>query len=61
MVGSPVAGAVFDATQNYDISFFMAGGFLIVSSFISFAAQILQRSRNKKKDTKKLIVNSPSQ
>ena len=45
MVGPPVAGAVFDATQSYDSSFFMAGGFLICASLISFAAQILQRRK----------------
>ena len=51
MVGPPVAGAVYDATQSYDISFYMAGGFLILASLISFAAQILQK---KKKVSEKL-------
>ena len=45
MVGPPVAGAVYDATQSYDISFYMAGGFLILASLISFAAQILQKKK----------------
>ena len=51
MVWPPVAGAVYDATQSYDISFYMAGGFLILASLISFAAQILQK---KKKVSEKL-------
>ena len=51
MVGPPVAGAVYDATQSYDISFYMAGGFLILASLISFAAQTLQK---KKKVSEKL-------
>ena len=45
MVGPPVAGAVYDATKSYDISFYMAGGFLILASLISFAAQILQKKK----------------
>ena len=45
MVGPPVAGAVYDATNSYDISFYMAGGFLILASLISFAAQILQKKK----------------
>ena len=54
MVGPPVAGAVYDATKSYDISFYMAGGFLVVASLISFAAQALQRKKqNKAKEDKK--------
>ena len=45
IVGPPLAGFVFDATQSYDTSFFMAGGSLIVASLISFGAQIIQRTR----------------
>ena len=45
IVGPPLAGFVFDATQSYDISFFMAGGSLIVASLISFGAQIVQKTR----------------
>ena len=47
MIGTPVAGAVFDATQSYDISFYMAGGFLILASLISFGAQLLKRKKQK--------------
>ena len=47
MVGSPVAGSVYDQTQRYDISFYMSGGFLIVSAFVSSIAYVLQiRNRN---------------
>ena len=47
IIGTPVAGAVYDATQNYDISFYMAGGFLILASLISFGAQLLKRKKQK--------------
>ena len=45
MVGPPLGGFVFDATQSYTISFIIAGGSLILASLISFGAQILQRRR----------------
>ena len=54
MVGPPVAGAVYDATQSYDVSFYLAGGFLILASLVSFGAQILQRRRrNQQQNVKK--------
>ena len=48
MVGSPVAGSVFDQTQRYDISFYMSGGFLVLAGLVSCIAHILQ-IRNRKK------------
>ena len=51
MVGPPVAGSVFDKTQRYDISFYMAGGFLILAALISSFAHLLQIK--KRKSTKK--------
>ncbi len=56
MVGPPVAGAVYDATESYDISFYMAGGFLILASLISFVAQIWHRKRSGLGKSKKEMV-----
>ena len=50
MVGPPVAGSVYDATQSYDAAFYMAGGFLIVSSLISFGAELKLICQNRNKD-----------
>ena len=47
IIGTPLAGAVYDATQSYDVSFYMAGGFLILASLFSVGAQILQRKKQK--------------
>ena len=47
MVGSPVAGSVFDQTQRYDISFYMSGGFLIVAALVSSIAHVLQIKKRK--------------
>jgi len=43
IVGSPLAGAVYDATQSYSIPFFMAGFFFLVSTVTSFIAPAMKR------------------
>ncbi|XP_045498864.1 monocarboxylate transporter 4 isoform X1 [Colias croceus] len=43
IVGSPLAGAVYDATKNYDASFFMAAAFFLASTLTSFAAPMFRR------------------
>ncbi|XP_031622504.1 uncharacterized protein LOC116340250 isoform X4 [Contarinia nasturtii] len=43
IVGSPLAGAVYDVTQSYDIPFFMAAGFFAISAITSFLAPALRR------------------
>ncbi|XP_038213881.1 monocarboxylate transporter 3 isoform X3 [Zerene cesonia] len=45
MVGSPLAGAVYDATRNYDASFFMAAAFFLASTLTSFAAPMFRRKQ----------------
>nr|XP_034829015.1 monocarboxylate transporter 13 isoform X2 [Maniola hyperantus] len=43
IVGSPLAGAVYDATKNYDASFYMAAAFFLASTLTSFAAPMFRR------------------
>lgn len=43
IVGSPLAGAIYDATQTYSIPFFVAGGLFALSAITSFAAPCLKR------------------
>ncbi|XP_067013659.2 monocarboxylate transporter 14 isoform X2 [Anabrus simplex] len=43
IVGSPLAGAVYDATSSYSIPFFMAAGFFFISAVTSFMAPALKR------------------
>ncbi|XP_075975727.1 monocarboxylate transporter 9 isoform X2 [Anticarsia gemmatalis] len=45
MVGSPLAGAVYDATKNYDASFYMAAAFFLASTLTSFAAPLFRRKQ----------------
>ncbi|XP_063225633.1 monocarboxylate transporter 7 isoform X2 [Bacillus rossius redtenbacheri] len=43
IVGTPLAGAVFDATQSYSLSFLIAGLFFLVSTATSFMAPGVKR------------------
>lgn len=43
IVGSPLAGSVYDATNSYDIPFFMASVFFAISAATSFMAPALKR------------------
>lgn len=43
IVGSPLAGAIYDATQTYSIPFFVAAGLFALSAITSFAAPCLKR------------------
>ncbi|XP_039436473.1 monocarboxylate transporter 3-like isoform X2 [Culex pipiens pallens] len=45
IVGSPLAGALYDATQTYSIPFFVAGGMFGLSAIFSFAAPAMKRFR----------------
>ena len=43
MLGTPVAGSVYDATQSYNFSFFLSGGFLVAAAVVSAVADVLYR------------------
>lgn len=43
IVGTPLAGAVYDATGSYLVSFLMAGGFFAISAVTSFMAPAMKR------------------
>uniref|UniRef100_A0A1B0B0D3 Major facilitator superfamily (MFS) profile domain-containing protein n=1 Tax=Glossina palpalis gambiensis TaxID=67801 RepID=A0A1B0B0D3_9MUSC len=43
IIGSPLAGAVYDATQSYDLPFYMAGALFALSTITSFMAPCLKR------------------
>ncbi|KAL4709454.1 hypothetical protein ACJJTC_019751 [Scirpophaga incertulas] len=45
IVGSPLAGAVYDATASYDASFYMAAAFFLVATLFSFAAPAFRRKQ----------------
>lgn len=43
IIGSPLAGAVYDATKSYSASFYMAGAFFAISAITSFMAPMMKR------------------
>ena len=46
LIGTPIAGAVYDATKSFIIPFYMAGGFFILASLFGFLTQILHKRHN---------------
>ena len=44
-ISTPIAGAIYDFTGNYDASIYLAGVSLVVASALSLVAQILHRSK----------------
>lgn len=43
IVGSPLAGAVYDVTKSYTVPFLMAGGFFFISAITSFMAPAMKQ------------------
>ncbi|XP_008556560.1 monocarboxylate transporter 12 isoform X2 [Microplitis demolitor] len=43
IIGSPLAGSVYDATNSYSIPFFMAAFFFLISTITSFMAPAMKR------------------
>lgn len=48
ILGPPLAGLVFDRTQDYDASFYMAGAFFISGGILSFIAFFMEKCHRKK-------------
>lgn len=44
IVGSPMAGAIYDATKSYDLPFYVASGLFAISTVTSFIAPCLRKS-----------------
>lgn len=47
MIGPPINGWIFEATNSYNFSFFVSGGFLLVAGLISCLVDVLKRRRTK--------------
>ena len=45
IIGAPMVGAISDTFGSFDIGFYIAGGFFVLSSCASFAAQALHRKK----------------
>lgn len=51
ILGSPLAGALYDATQSYDLPFFVAGGLFGISAVTSFLAPCMKKPNTKLPET----------
>ena len=59
IIGSPLAGAVYDATQSYDLPFYMAGALFAVSTITSFMAPCLKRWTTKEEAPMQMEALTP--
>ncbi len=48
ILGPPLAGMVFDWTEQYDASFYMAGAFFVLGGVLSFVAYFMDRCKRKR-------------
>ena len=42
-----ISGWIFEATEQYNISFFVSGGFLMLAGIISCVVDLLKRKRDR--------------
>jgi len=57
MVGPPIAGWVFEATESFDVSFYLSGGFLLISGLLTLLVDVLRRRRLAADDKKECAVD----
>ena len=41
IAGAPIGGAIYDATQTYDLSFYLAAGVYVIASLLIVMAQVI--------------------
>lgn len=59
IVGTPLAGAIYDATNSYDIPFFTAGGLFALSTITSFLAPIAHKYKKQPESPMHVEVLTP--
>lgn len=59
IVGTPLAGAIYDATNSYDIPFFTAGGMFALSTIFSFLAPVAQKYKKQPQSPVHIEVLTP--
>ncbi|XP_055634372.1 monocarboxylate transporter 3-like isoform X3 [Toxorhynchites rutilus septentrionalis] len=59
IVGSPLAGALYDATQTYSVPFYVAGGLFGLSAIFSFAAPAMKKYRKQEEAPVHVEVLTP--
>jgi MFS-type transporter involved in bile tolerance (Atg22 family) len=57
--GTPLAGAIYDATNSYDIPFFTAGALFGVSAITSFLAPVAQKYKKQPQSPVHIEVLTP--
>ena len=56
MLGAPIGGAMFDATNSYDHTFYFGGGVSTFACLIGFGLQLLRLVNSRRQEQKPTIV-----
>lgn len=51
LIGTPLAGTLYDMTQSYELPFFVAASLWALAAVTSFLAPLLKRNSNKNVET----------
>ncbi|XP_005177096.1 monocarboxylate transporter 10 [Musca domestica] len=54
-IGSPIAGALYDATKDYNACFYFAGGLILLSAFLCYPLPAVARWENKRNEKKNAL------
>ncbi|XP_023030049.2 monocarboxylate transporter 14 isoform X3 [Leptinotarsa decemlineata] len=58
LIGSPMGGALYDATQSYHVSYFVAGGLFAVAAAVSFSTKCFRTKKTSDKNEVLVSINA---
>nr|XP_023030049.1 monocarboxylate transporter 14-like isoform X2 [Leptinotarsa decemlineata] len=58
LIGSPMGGALYDATQSYHVSYFVAGGLFAVAAAVSFSTKCFKTKKTSDKNEVLVSINA---
>ncbi|KAK2148418.1 hypothetical protein LSH36_499g02065, partial [Paralvinella palmiformis] len=61
VLGPPIAGWVFDATQNYDLSFYLTGAMIAASGLMLYPVECIMKRTRRSDDKSKDDVETKKQ
>ncbi|CAD0201865.1 unnamed protein product [Chrysodeixis includens] len=63
LLGAPIAGKLYDYTRDYNVSFCVSGGFLLLSAIMCYPVNRISRwekARHEKKDVESIFQTNPN-
>ncbi|KAJ8716545.1 hypothetical protein PYW07_003172 [Mythimna separata] len=59
LIGAPIAGMLYDATASYAVSFYVSGGFILLSALMCYPINRINRWEKARASAKEKAKNSP--